>query len=424
MDNSILKRIISAEKRVELYNEVWKDPVSTVAKKYGISDVGLRKHLERYDIPVPPRGYWEKIRAGQKVKKTPLQIYTEKVKEHVKNYVIKYITSIRLASNEDLKSKEELYLLTDDTKKLIKETCSRAEVKSQFRSPHNLIIEHIEEIKIRRGKIEEQKKSRFFSSYVNEDVFAYQDTRNKPILPIRASNKNIKRAYKIIDAIIFQIDKLEGKVSLAGYTYGKDNGNFTVLNTSFEFELKGSLRNKDNEERLVLTMSASEGVYDGRTRTLEYKESKDKKLEDEIGNIIYQMFVIAYERECEYELKSRERNKKREEEKIKENLGKIRKEEFEKLEILQTFASDWSNSKKIREFLKIVEPQVDRIEDNEKREKMIKWIEWAKRKADWLDPFVEFEDELLGKSSYIFDAMENENKIKNTNEVDIHSWLK
>ena len=58
--------------RKKLYEEVWNEPVSTVAKRYGVSDVAIHKICKSMDIPVPPRGYWAKKRAGQKVKKEPL----------------------------------------------------------------------------------------------------------------------------------------------------------------------------------------------------------------------------------------------------------------------------------------------------------------------------------------------------------------
>src|ERR1700694_751303 len=54
--------------RVTMYAEVWKEPVNTVAKRYGVSDVALRKICEKLGVPVPPLGYWAKVAAGQ----TPL----------------------------------------------------------------------------------------------------------------------------------------------------------------------------------------------------------------------------------------------------------------------------------------------------------------------------------------------------------------
>lgn len=56
----------------ELYDKVWRTPVDTLAKELGMSGRGLGKLCERHGIPVPPRGYWARKAAGQKVKRPPL----------------------------------------------------------------------------------------------------------------------------------------------------------------------------------------------------------------------------------------------------------------------------------------------------------------------------------------------------------------
>ncbi|MBU9224709.1 hypothetical protein [Burkholderia multivorans] len=58
--------------RETLYEEIWTDPVSTVSKRYGMSDNGLRKVCQKLRVPLPPLGYWAKLRAGQKVERTPM----------------------------------------------------------------------------------------------------------------------------------------------------------------------------------------------------------------------------------------------------------------------------------------------------------------------------------------------------------------
>ena len=50
--------------REALYEEVWTDAVTVVAPRYGLSDVGLVKICKKLCIPVPPRGYWAKVKAG------------------------------------------------------------------------------------------------------------------------------------------------------------------------------------------------------------------------------------------------------------------------------------------------------------------------------------------------------------------------
>jgi hypothetical protein len=58
--------------RERLYKEVWQTPILQLAKKYGMSDVGLAKVCKRMDIPLPPRGYWAKQAYGHGVDKKPL----------------------------------------------------------------------------------------------------------------------------------------------------------------------------------------------------------------------------------------------------------------------------------------------------------------------------------------------------------------
>ena len=59
-------------KRSDLYTEVWREPVRSIAEKYGISDVALAQICRKLDVPLPGRGYWARKAAGQDVPKTPL----------------------------------------------------------------------------------------------------------------------------------------------------------------------------------------------------------------------------------------------------------------------------------------------------------------------------------------------------------------
>ena len=58
--------------RDKLYGEVWAEPVKVVARRYGVSDVALAKTCRKLAIPLPGRGYWARLRAGQKMKRVPL----------------------------------------------------------------------------------------------------------------------------------------------------------------------------------------------------------------------------------------------------------------------------------------------------------------------------------------------------------------
>ena len=58
--------------RQELFDLVWSEPTRAIAKRLGISDVGLAKACRRADLLLPPRGYWAKVAAGKTVKKPQL----------------------------------------------------------------------------------------------------------------------------------------------------------------------------------------------------------------------------------------------------------------------------------------------------------------------------------------------------------------
>lgn len=69
--------------RKELYDLVWSTPISKLAKRFGLSDVGLRKVCVKHEIPTPPLGHWAKVQHGKKVRQTPLPAPSDKVKDRV-----------------------------------------------------------------------------------------------------------------------------------------------------------------------------------------------------------------------------------------------------------------------------------------------------------------------------------------------------
>ena len=58
--------------RKDLYEEIWAEPITQVARRYGVSDVAVGKWCTRMNVPRPGRGYWARKNAGQRVKQAPL----------------------------------------------------------------------------------------------------------------------------------------------------------------------------------------------------------------------------------------------------------------------------------------------------------------------------------------------------------------
>ena len=57
--------------RQELCEKMWSRPAISLAQEFGISGGGLGKICSRFEIPVPPRGYWAKLAARKHVTRIP-----------------------------------------------------------------------------------------------------------------------------------------------------------------------------------------------------------------------------------------------------------------------------------------------------------------------------------------------------------------
>jgi len=67
----------TAWNRLDLYNEVWNQPLIKLSRKYGISDVRLGKVCRELKIPHPGRGYWAKRKAGKPVVQPSLTVFED-----------------------------------------------------------------------------------------------------------------------------------------------------------------------------------------------------------------------------------------------------------------------------------------------------------------------------------------------------------
>lgn len=58
--------------REELYRRIWAQPAEDVARDLGISGVALGKRCAALDVPKPPRGHWQRVKAGHTAPRPPL----------------------------------------------------------------------------------------------------------------------------------------------------------------------------------------------------------------------------------------------------------------------------------------------------------------------------------------------------------------
>ena len=69
--------------REELYRLVWSKPMTQAAAELGLSDKGLAKICDRFQVPYPYRGYWAMLAGGKKPARYRLQTTKGEVDKEV-----------------------------------------------------------------------------------------------------------------------------------------------------------------------------------------------------------------------------------------------------------------------------------------------------------------------------------------------------
>jgi hypothetical protein len=63
--------MLTRDDRWRIFDGVWSKPIARVARRYGMPAVELIQACKELEIPMPPRGYWTKKKAGQPVPSRP-----------------------------------------------------------------------------------------------------------------------------------------------------------------------------------------------------------------------------------------------------------------------------------------------------------------------------------------------------------------
>jgi len=71
--------LLNRYNREQLYEEVWSESTQKVAKKYGLSDVGLAKVCKKLNVPRPGVGHWAKKAAEAYGKASPVAPIVESI---------------------------------------------------------------------------------------------------------------------------------------------------------------------------------------------------------------------------------------------------------------------------------------------------------------------------------------------------------
>jgi len=182
--------------RQKLYGEVWTKPVVEVAIQYGVSDVAINKVCRSLNVPVPPRGYWARLRAGEKLKKPPLPAsdgIIEKTGERT-------FDGIKEAGAQP----QLLGYLTESERQKVLFAAQQIQMPAENTQLNKKIIAY-------KSVVKEWNKINTRSDGAERSTKNY--SKRPPFLTGIISDEALTRVYRILHALFRQIESLGGFVN-------------------------------------------------------------------------------------------------------------------------------------------------------------------------------------------------------------------
>ena len=340
--------------RKELYDVLWSEPITEVLIKYNLSYHDLREICKTFNIPTPKTGYWGKLKFGKPVQTTP-QPDREGEEPLITLISKKSQKTVAVETTKSSEKKKDL-------------------VSKKLSKPHS----HT------KSALAILSKNGFRKNW-SGDVrrSGYQS------LDITVSPENIRRAIRFMDAFIKLVEERGFRFTV---------GSFKTSVIISDQELRIRLREKlsrvllENGKRTEYHPNGKLAlVLDGWYKK-EWTDGK-RQLEEQLSDILTYLELEGAKRKREEE----EREKRWEEEriikKLKEDLLQRKKEELSRFNKLLLQSERWHKAVILQDFISEMEKKS--IRNQTEPEVFKSWLSWARKKAEWYNPFIESEDELL-----------------------------
>jgi len=359
--------------RQELYDLVWIEPILTLSKKYIISDSDLRKQCIKMGIPLPDSGYWSKIRYGKKVIKLKLS------EDYIGDEDV--ILILREVGDENvMPEKSTLSVLQ---KEIENDPRVKLKVPDRLNDPDKTIISFMD-------SFNERKTWKTFDGRVVQNEGIVLNGFNK--MDIKVSTKTITRTLRIMNTFIKAL-KNRGHELIIKYreTYIKICGQEIMIicrEKQKRIIVKGEYSDSSKYQPTGILYIKIGNPWDGTT----YIDGK-KPLEEQLSRIIASL-ELKGKKLLEDHLKWQKENIEKEERKrIEKELQQRKEKELEDFKDLIEKAKRCDEAQMIRAYIDELEKRA--IVKNSLHYELKKQIDWARKKADWYDPFIERDDELL-----------------------------
>ena len=368
--------------REELHALVWSKPMRIAAKERSISDVALAKQCRKASVPVPPRGYWNKVQAGKHVTPQPLPLLQA---DRLNGLFPAYRTGFVPRQGGDAQRPE--FESIDEVARRIASLVGRVQVPSRLVNPHPIVARLLRQDEERRAK-------------VSPNHFSYDYYGPKFDRPIQ------QRRLRILSALISALERLGLKVhgsTHAGerFTVMFQRGLFVYILLAVENGPHGDPFYRDRGrsrrapgERLRFDITGHSPEHEPPTRTW---RDGDTALEAQLGEIACGILLKAEDdmrrsAVWSYEYEVKERARKAEEARVAmeraeaERIARAAAAAKARFAALVDGADALERAERIRRYVAAVRERVAAGPTEPDSDLLERWSAWALSEADALDP--------------------------------------
>lgn len=359
--------------RKELYDLVWTETMTSICKRFGLTSDKLRKQCKSMGIPTPPNGYWSKLKYGKAPEIIPLPEESADKKQSDG------------VNEKDPAEKKEINLSTPLSRYKVRELEISSGDTSVFLVPDVLYAKDPFIIDTKEKFRQESE-----NSYLKKNPY-----KNKigPTLDIYVSEKSIDRALSIY-ATIMKALRFRGHVIkiVNNATYAVINDEKIQINITERKKQDPNSENPRSNYYLIFTGELHFNILNDRV-THTFKDTPNTKLEQKIITIIADL-EIRSEIIKEDRIEAEKRRIIREKEELeRKEFEEKRKTELKEFKSLFTMAERLHKTNILRQYISTYEEFINKR--GEMDEEIIAEINWAKEKADWLDPFISKKDKYM-----------------------------
>jgi len=376
--------------RETLYNEIWTEPVTVVARRYGLSDVGLAKICRNLSIPRPQRGHWAKLKAGKAVMRPPLpnlkqspsalgslvRLPTEKIALRDKTKVAASHAREEALTALPTQDASIQHPLVVAASKRLHQSKGWPETALLRSAPKEVL-----NISVTKDTLDRALAlADTLLKILGNQGFEFAVDREKGVTWMKFLDTGSKLSFLIVE----QVKRSPHQITAAEERARKRYWDRNAWDTSISYP---SIPQFDYFATGNLTIQV--GGWPSRS----WNDTPRTRLENRMPEIVGGILTLTHEMHA----KEQEQRRREEAHRIAvdryEFLTQRRTDEKERFEKLEATATDWERATKLRAYANATEANATTC--GEITSEQAEWLAWVRAKADWLDPLIQVSDPIL-----------------------------